>query len=87
MVRCEAPNAALESWHGIVNYNNDEYCVVNTKSLILRGSVLKNSAYCIGLVIYVGADTKCNQNIESSKYKESWLVQLMHRTLNFLFIF
>ncbi|ERL87227.1 hypothetical protein D910_04625 [Dendroctonus ponderosae] len=50
--------------------------------IILRGCVLRNTAWCYGVVIFAGKDTKLMQNSGKSKFKRTSI----DRLLNFLII-
>ena len=52
---------------------------VTIKNFIPRGCVIHDTPYIIGIVIYVGADTKINQNSRKVVGKESWLMNEMNR--------
>lgn len=53
----------------------------------MRGSILKNTNFVIGIVIYVGTDTKAYQNSKTRKRKQSWLIARMHQLIVKMFIF
>ena len=44
----------------------------------MRGSVLRNTSFVIGVVIYVGNETKAHQNVKMRTRKQSWLINEMH---------
>ena len=45
---------------------------------MLRGSILRSTEFAIGIVIYVGKETKINLNSVKSERKRSWLLNSMH---------
>lgn len=55
---------------------------INFFQIILRGCVLRNTAWCYGVVIFAGKDTKLMQNSGKSKFKRTSI----DRLLNFLII-
>lgn len=56
-------------------------------NFLLRGQILKNTDYCIGVVLFVGAETKVLQNMVNPRTKQSWLLMRMNRFITLLFIF
>ena len=57
------------------------------KNFIPRGSIIHNTPHIIGIVLYVGKDTKINQNMRKLNFKQSWLIQDMNRYIYSLFVF
>lgn len=53
----------------------------------MRGSILKNTNFIIGIVLYVGTDTKAYQNSKTRKRKQSWLIGRMHQYIVKMFWF
>jgi phospholipid-translocating ATPase len=56
-VECENPNEMLYRFEGTV-YVRDIVAPLCVDQSLLRGSVLKNTDYIYGLVVYTGHDTK-----------------------------
>ncbi len=83
----EKPNENLTSWKGIIEYEDKEAHFCSLANLILKGSVLKNTKYVIGLVIYCGKDTKIMKNSKAPRMKMSKVLVTMNRLLYSLFIF
>ena len=54
--------------------NNLKLCKVNIKNFIPRGCIIYDTPYIVGIVLYVGNDTKINQNMRKVGFKESWLI-------------
>lgn len=52
----------------------------------MRGSTLRNTSFIIGIVVYVGTDTKAHQRAKKQDRKTSWLVNRMHRHFIKMFI-
>ncbi|XP_019769403.2 phospholipid-transporting ATPase ID [Dendroctonus ponderosae] len=78
---CEQPNNLLNKFEGILVWKGRTYSLDNDK-IILRGCVLRNTAWCYGVVIFAGKDTKLMQNSGKSKFKRTSI----DRLLNFLII-
>ena len=50
---------------------NHEQIVLNYENFALRGCSLRNTEYIMGIVTYVGADTRVMRNSVRSKPKKS----------------
>ncbi|KAM9323815.1 phospholipid-transporting ATPase IK-like [Gastrophryne carolinensis] len=61
LVTCEAPNAQIHSFVGVLDWKGIKY-PLNSDNLLLRDCRLRNTAHCFGLVIYAGFDTKIMKN-------------------------
>ena len=53
-IMCEAPNAALHSFSGTFTMRSLKVAL-NIKQLLLRGAVLKNTKWILGIAAYTGA--------------------------------
>jgi hypothetical protein len=54
---CSPPSSLLEFWEGTINgdlINNGKPFSLEIKSLLLRGSTLKNTEFIAGLAVYCG---------------------------------
>ena len=77
LLKCTQPNPILGNWSGSIVFHNINYkqkISLETKNFLLRGSCLKSTDYIVGLVTYVGADTKIQMHGRSAKVKWSWLL-------------
>ena len=54
---------------------------------MLRGSILKNTDWVIGVCAYTGKDTKIMQNAEDSKYKQSNVEKKTNSLILLIFLF
>ena len=75
-------NATLYEFEGIHLKDRDKCILVNEKSFLLRGSSLRQTEYIIGVVIYVGENTKSMLNSPNARSKHSTVEYIM----NFLII-
>lgn len=48
--------------------------------------MLRNTDFIIGLVLYVGTETKAHTNSKMRKRKQSWLIAWMHSLIYGMFI-
>jgi magnesium-transporting ATPase (P-type) len=79
IISCEAPNSNLDSWGGIVVLNKMRTTPVSMKNFLPRGSIVHDTPYVVGVVLYVGRETKINQNMRKLNFKESWLIRSMNK--------
>ncbi len=70
---CEMPNADLYRFEGTYVLENKEtkQISVGIENLLLRGSVLRNTQYIFGVVVYAGHDTKVLLNSSIPRLKKS----------------
>ncbi|XP_073453194.1 phospholipid-transporting ATPase IK-like isoform X2 [Aquarana catesbeiana] len=69
LVTCEAPNAQIYSFVGVLDWNGQKY-PLNSENLLLRDCRIRNTACCYGLVLFAGFDTKIMKN--SGKMPLKW---------------
>ncbi|XP_058803142.1 phospholipid-transporting ATPase ID isoform X4 [Phymastichus coffea] len=74
---CETPNNLLNKFDGILTWRGKKYILDNDK-VILRGCILRNTAWCYGIVIFAGKDTKLMQNSGKSKFKRTSIDRLLN---------
>lgn len=56
-IECEPPNMKINSFSGTIAAG-DEDLPIDNDNVLLRGSVLRNTKWVIGIVVYTGKDTK-----------------------------
>jgi magnesium-transporting ATPase (P-type) len=56
-IKCETPNMKINSFTGTFN-QGDTVTPINNDNVLLRGSVLRNTKWVLGVVVYTGQDTK-----------------------------
>jgi magnesium-transporting ATPase (P-type) len=72
------PNELIDSWDGYISFNRDYNVDLSVRNFVLRGSTLRNSEFAIGLVVFVGKDTKIYQFQSKIQKKKSWIVKKMN---------
>lgn len=81
-LRTEVPNQVMNAWSGDLNVNGRRDHV-NLGNFLLTDSVLKNTPWACGLVVYTGEDTRIRMNmskqIRASRQKESSVFRLTKR--------
>ena len=77
----------LNEWEGHLNYNDikDIYCSMD--NMMLKGTILKNTEYIYGIVIYSGHQTKIMKNSHKPEPKVSKMIKTMDKLLYSLFAF
>ena len=77
----------LNEWEGQLNYNNltDIYCSID--NLMLKGTILKNTKFIYGIVVYAGHQTKIMKNSHKPEPKVSKMIKTMDKLLYSLFAF
>jgi len=60
-VECDQPNMNINSFTG--TYTSGDHTIpIDNENVIYRGSLLRNTKWIIGLVVYTGEDTKLQVN-------------------------
>lgn len=81
----ESPNVFLYTFKGILDQAGLKTPVEN-RNIALRGCILKNTEFVIGVVIYSGHDTKIMKNSIKSKHKSSKLEKLLNYYIIGIFV-
>ncbi|XP_012878154.1 PREDICTED: phospholipid-transporting ATPase IK [Dipodomys ordii] len=84
-VRCEDPNSQMHQFVGSLEWNHRKY-PLDIGNLLLRGSKIRNTDACYGLVIYAGVDTKIMQNCGKIHLKRTKLDLLMNKLVILIFL-
>jgi magnesium-transporting ATPase (P-type) len=83
-VTAEAPNGSIHRFNGSVDFS---FSLENVRSslcekhLLLRGSVLRATEWCLCLVTYTGRDSKLSLNSKGTPSKLSSVDRVVNRTL------
>lgn len=81
----EAPNSSINHFDGYTEFNDShrrsQRSTMNEKNLLLRGSVLRATGWCVGLVVYTGRETKLSLNSRSPPSKLSTVDRVVNRAL------
>ena len=62
LIVCEEPNPVMSQFRGKISVESEDFIDLSVKNLALRGSVLRNTNFAIGIVVYVGTETKAHMN-------------------------
>jgi phospholipid-translocating P-type ATPase (flippase) len=74
------PDENLYSFNGSLAIG-EKPIALTAKQLLLRGAMLKNTDWIIGIVVYTGAETKLMKNSGGSSYKQSNIETLMNKMI------
>ncbi|GMH82158.1 hypothetical protein TrVE_jg12998 [Triparma verrucosa] len=77
----EPPNASVNTFSGTINPPSVDPINVDESGFLVRGSVLRNTNWAIGLVCYTGVDTKLMKNSRKAPSKLSNLDRLVNRAI------
>ncbi|XP_077332109.1 phospholipid-transporting ATPase IK-like isoform X1 [Lithobates pipiens] len=83
LITCEAPNARINSFVGVLDWKGKKY-PLNTDNLLMRDCRIRNTSRCYGLVIYAGVDTKIMKNSGKVKMKRTKLDSVMGKCVLFI---
>ena len=81
-VHCDQPNNIISAFAGFIELDSGEKLHYILDNVLLRGSVLARCDWCIGLVVYTGAETKVMKNNNKSPSKMSFI----DKTVNWLLV-
>lgn len=77
-IDAEPPNGNLYSFNGNLYIGKKKYFPLNHEQLLLKGTVLKNTKWVIGSVVYTGKDTRIMMNSQSGAHKVSSVERMMN---------
>eukprot|EP00158_Paraphelidium_tribonemae_P008628 Partr_v1_DN28633_c0_g1_i1_m49817 putative ATPase, class VI, type len=88
IVLSEDPHPDLSSYQGTVEFQSGSEIVpekvsIDSYGILLRGTVLRNTEYCTGIVVSTGYDTKQILNAGETPSKQSELDKMMNRHITF----
>ena len=70
-VECEKPNEFLYKFNGNFVLNNGKRVPMDPDQLLLKGSCLRNTEWCLGLAVFTGHETKIMKNSSRVSAKRS----------------
>ncbi|CAI2367483.1 unnamed protein product [Moneuplotes crassus] len=88
-IDCEFPNENLEQWDANLCIHSTPQNPENLKinNMLLRGCVLRNTPFVVGVVVYVGKESKIMKNAKKAPRKVSNLMKMMDYMLYTVFLF
>ena len=79
-VIAEAPQKSIHSFKGRVEMDHLQE-PLDAKHLLLRGTLLKNTSWILGLVVYTGAETRMVMNSRAAKAKYPNIEKVINRSM------
>jgi len=87
-IKCILPTTDLSTFNGEIFLNNEKVSLkVDKKNFLYKGTVLKDTDWALGIVVYTGKDTKIILNINKSNGKSSHLELLINKLMILIFCF
>ena len=86
LIVCEEPNPVMCQFNGKISVESEDFIDLSFKNIALRGSVLRNTNFVIGIVVYVGTDTKAHMSSKLLQRKTSWIINVMHNFIIWMFL-
>lgn len=77
-VTCFASDYHRAEW--FIDFTGESYALRNSH-VLLRGCVLRNTAWCYGVVLFAGKDTKLMQNSGKTKFKRTKIDKLLNHVI------
>ncbi|KAE9611241.1 hypothetical protein Lal_00038264 [Lupinus albus] len=78
VIRCDQPNRNIYEFTANMDFNAHNF-PLNHSYILLRGCILKNTDWIVGVVVYAGQETKAMMNSTASPSKRSKLESYMNR--------
>ncbi|CAJ1392125.1 unnamed protein product [Effrenium voratum] len=79
-VVAEPPKKSIHSFKGFIEMGSSKE-PLEAKNLLLRGTVLKNTSWIIGLVVYTGQDSRMVRNSRAPKAKYANIEKVINRSM------
>ncbi|KAJ8727263.1 hypothetical protein PYW08_015660 [Mythimna loreyi] len=85
-VQCEQPNRHLYEFNGLLKDTNNKVIPLGLDQMLLRGSMLRNTNYIYGIVIYTGHESKLMKNSTKAPLKRSSIDRQTNTHILLLFL-
>nr|XP_012547218.1 probable phospholipid-transporting ATPase IA isoform X8 [Bombyx mori] len=85
-VQCEPPNRHLYEFNGLLKEANVKTLPLGLDQMLLRGAMLRNTAWVHGVVVYTGHETKLMKNSTKAPLKRSSIDRQTNTHILMLFI-
>ncbi|CAE7651886.1 ATP8A2 [Symbiodinium sp. CCMP2592] len=77
----EAPQKSIHTFKGCLRTGAEVEEPLNAKNFLLRGTVLKNTSWVVGAVVYTGPETRMVMNSRKAKAKYANIEQVINRSM------
>jgi len=84
VIKCEHPNERLYQFYGTISLDGKEY-PLEVKQTLLRGAMLRNTKWVIGIAVYTGHETKVMRNANQAPVKRSNVERQTNYQIIFMF--
>ncbi|XP_045459534.1 probable phospholipid-transporting ATPase IA [Melitaea cinxia] len=85
-VQCEPPNRHLYDFNGMLKETNAKTVPLNLEQMMLRGAMLRNTAWVHAVVVYTGHETKLMKNSTKAPLKRSSIDRQTNTHILMLFL-
>lgn len=85
-IQCEQPNRHLYEFNGLLKDSNNKAIPLGLDQMLLRGSMLRNTNYIYGVVVYTGHETKLMKNSTKAPLKRSSIDRQTNTHILLLFL-
>ncbi|CAH0721386.1 unnamed protein product, partial [Brenthis ino] len=85
-VQCEPPNRHLYEFNGMLRETNAKTIPLGLEQMLLRGAMLRNTAWVHTLVVYTGHETKLMKNSTKAPLKRSSIDRQTNTHILMLFL-
>ena len=82
----EQPNASVNTFSGVLNVPDLAAMSLSAENMLVRGSILRNTAFADGVAVYTGTDTKLVKNSRKAPSKLSNLDRLVNRAIKMILV-
>ncbi|XP_075972322.1 ATPase phospholipid transporting 8A1 isoform X3 [Anticarsia gemmatalis] len=85
-IQCEQPNRHLYEFNGMLKESNAKTIALGLDQMLLRGAMLRNTAWINGVVVYTGHETKLMKNSTKAPLKRSSIDRQTNTHILMLFL-
>jgi magnesium-transporting ATPase (P-type) len=85
-ITCNKPDSDLQKFNGKIELNKNISHTITVKQFLYKGTILKNTKWALGVVIYTGAHTKIVLNSQKGAQKQSHLESTVNSLIGLIFL-